>query len=150
MKSNIRSGIFMKKNILVIDAQGGGLGKQLIAHIKKEMNGVHVIAVGTNSAATTAMLKAGADEAATGENSVVVSCRKADFIIGPLGIVIADSMLGEITPRMALSVSRSNAKRILIPFVNCDNYIAGVSDLSTGHLVANALEHLKKLVTNEG
>ncbi len=78
--------------ILVVDAQGGGLGKQLIHSIRKEISDVHILAVGTNTAATTAMLKAGADEAATGENPVLVASRKADIIIGPIGMVIADAM----------------------------------------------------------
>lgn len=130
--------------ILVIDAQGGGLGKQLITRIKRELPDVHITAVGTNSIAMAAMKKAGADEAATGENAVVVSCRRAKIIIGPIGIVIADSMIGEVTPNMAVAVAQSSAKRILIPFCNCDNYIVGVEEFNTGHLIAKAVEQLKK------
>ena len=139
---------FKKMKILVIDAQGGGLGKQIIATIKKDYPEVHILAVGTNTIATSAMLKAGADEAATGENSVVVASRQADIIIGPIGIVVADSMLGEITPTMARAVAQSDSKRILIPFNNCQNYIAGVSDLNTGKLVEDAVSYLKKLLDN--
>lgn len=138
----------MNTTVLVIDAQGGGLGKQLISAIKKDLPNVHVLAVGTNTAATAAMLKSGADAAATGENAVLVACRKADFIIGPVGMVIADAMLGEITPVMAKAVAQANAVRIMIPFSNCDNYIAGVSDFSTGRLVSDALNELKKQVTD--
>ena len=130
--------------VLVIDAQGGGLGKQLITSIRKDFPEIHILAVGTNSSATAAMLKAGANEAATGENSVFVACRKADIIIGPIGRVIADAMLGEITPAMARAVASADAKRILIPFSNCDNYIAGVEDFTTGKLVKDALGYLKK------
>ena len=133
--------------ILVIDAQGGGLGRQLIAEIKKNFEHVTVLAVGTNATATAAMLKAGADTAATGENAVAVACRKADFIIGPVGMVIADAMLGEITPAMAKAVAQADAARILIPFSNCDNYIAGVAQVPTGKLVEDALAQLKKQVT---
>ena len=129
--------------ILVIDAQGGGIGRQLITAIKQDIPAARVIAVGTNSAATTAMLKAGADEAATGENSVIVGCRRADIIVGPIGIVIADSMLGEVTPKMALAVSQSSAKRILIPFNHCDNRIVGISDFSTGTLIQSAIEEIQ-------
>ena len=132
--------------ILIIDAQGGGLGKQLITNIKKDFQGAFITAVGTNSIATAAMLKAGADEAATGENSVITACRSADIIIGPIGIVIADAMIGEITAEMAAAVARSNAKRILIPFSNCDNYIAGVADQSTGRLITDAIKQLKSLM----
>ncbi len=130
--------------ILVIDAQGGGLGKQLITKIKKDIPELTVIAVGTNTIATAAMLKAGADEAATGENAVIVASRKADIIIGPIGIVIADAMLGEITPKMALAVAQSEAMRIIIPFSNCDNYVAGVSDFGISRLTKDALDFLKK------
>ncbi|MBQ8923679.1 MAG: DUF3842 family protein [Lachnospiraceae bacterium] len=129
--------------ILVIDAQGGGIGKQLVTAIKQNIEGVHIIAVGTNSAATTSMLKAGADEAATGENSVIVGCRKADVIVGPIGIIIADSLLGEVTPKIALAVSQSDAKRVLIPFNHCDNIIVGISDFSTGNLIKQAIEEIK-------
>lgn len=87
--------------ILVIDGQGGGLGRQLVAAVKKAVPQAVVTAIGTNSAATSAMLKAGADRAATGENAVVVGCRRADVILGPIGIVMADALLGEITPAMA-------------------------------------------------
>ena len=135
-------------NLLVIDAQGGGLGKQIITKIKADYPEVNILAVGTNTIATSAMLKAGADEAATGENSVVVASKQADVIIGPIGIVVADSMLGEITPVMAKAVAQSKAKRILIPFNNCQNYIAGVGDLNTGKLVDDAISYLKKLLDN--
>ena len=132
------------KKVLVIDAQGGGLGKQLISRIKKELPDVFITAVGTNSIATQAMMKAGADEQATGENSVVVSCRKAEIIVGPIEIVIADSMIGEVTPAMAVAVAQSPAKRILVPFCNCDNFIAGVNEFNTGQLIRSAVEQLKK------
>lgn len=131
--------------ILIIDAQGGGLGKQLILEIKKNIPDAHILAVGTNSVATTSMLKAGADEVATGENAVVVGCRNADIIAGPVGIVISDSLFGEITPKIALCVSRSKAKRILIPFNNCDNIVAGVADLSMNKLIQSAINEIKKL-----
>ena len=94
--------------ILVIDGQGGGLGRQLVAAVKKAVPQAVVTAIGTNSAATSAMLKAGADRAATGENAVVVGCRRADVILGPIGIVMADALLGEITPAMAQAVAQSD------------------------------------------
>lgn len=102
--------------------------------------------MGTNSAATSAMLKAGADEAATGENPVVVCCRKADLIVGPIGIVIADALLGEITPKMSAAVGQSRARRILIPVNHCDNRIVGVPDLSVGKLVEGVLEEIRKVL----
>ena len=134
--------------ILVIDAQGGGIGRQLVTAIKQNIPTATVMAVGTNSAATTAMLKAGADEAATGENSVIVGCRRADFIVGPIGIVIADSLLGEVTPKMALAVAQSNAKRILIPFNHCDNVIVGIPDFNISSLIQNVIDEIKKTVND--
>ncbi len=116
--------------ILVIDAQGGGIGRQIVAAIHKNIPNATVTAVGTNTAATTAMLKAGADHGATGENAVIVGARKADVIIGPIGIVIADSLFGEITPAMAIAVGKSGAKRILIPVNHCDNIVAGTRELN--------------------
>lgn len=138
----------MKKpiNILVIDAQGGGIGRQLVGSIKQELPEVSVTAVGTNSAAASAMLKAGADRAATGENAVVVACRTADVILGPVGIVIADAMLGEITPVMAAAVGRSPARRILIPFDHCDNVVVGVADMSMSGLIREAVKALRTVV----
>ena len=132
-------------NIVVIDAQGGGLGRQLVAEIRQRYPSVTVTAVGTNSAATAAMLKAGASQGATGENAVVVNCRSADVIIGPIGIVIADSMLGEITERMATAVGRSSARRILLPMNRCDTIVAGVSSKGTAALVGDAMRCLKEL-----
>lgn len=131
-----------EKKILIIDAQGGGLGRQLITEIRKTDPKIHITAVGTNSAATLAMLKAGADEAATGENAVVVTSRDADVILGPVGVVIADSMLGEITPKMAAAAAQSKACKILIPFNSCNIHIAGVNGISTGVLMQGALKEL--------
>ena len=127
-------------NILVIDAQGGGLGKQLVAGLKKAIPGAEITAVGTNTLATQAMLKAGADVAATGENAVVVGCRKADIIMGPVGIVIADSLYGEITAAMAVAVGSSRAVRILIPMNRCETLIAGCGAKGTGVLIEEAIQ----------
>lgn len=132
--------------ILIIDGQGGGLGRQLVSAVKEKYPENEILVVGTNSAATNAMLRAGADQAATGENSVAVASERADVIMGPIGIVIADSMLGEITPRMALSVGQSRAKRILIPVNLCDNIVVGVNEISMTKNVQNAVEALGVLM----
>ena len=131
--------------VLVIDGQGGGLGRQLVTALKAYAPDIEVLAVGANSTATNAMLKAGADQAATGENSVLAASRQADVIMGPVGIVIADSMLGEITPAMAVAVGQSTAKRILIPVNLCDNIVVGVTDASMGKNVQNAIDALAGL-----
>lgn len=132
-------------NILVIDAQGGGIGKQLVASLKKELPGAVVTAVGTNSLATSAMLRAGADQGATGENAVVVNCRRADVIVGPIGIVIADALLGEITPAIACAVGQSAAKRVLIPVNHCDNMVAGLPDTNMGRLIRDAVAQIQEI-----
>lgn len=132
-------------NILVVDAQGGGIGRQLTAALKRTVADAVVTAVGTNSMATSAMLKEGADHAATGENAVIVGARDADVIVGPVGIVIADSLFGEITPAMATAIGQSRAKRILIPVSHCDNVVAGVPETSIAALVQDAVEKIRTL-----
>ena len=135
--------------ILVIDGQGGGLGRQLVGAVRAQYPDLEILAVGTNSAATSAMLKAGASQAATGENAVRVCCRKADVILGPVGIVIADAMLGEITPAMASAVGQSPAKRILVPVNQCDNLIVGIPEQSMSKFVQSAVELLNALISEQ-
>ena len=132
--------------VLIVDGQGGGVGRQLAAQIKETFPDVQLMAVGTNTIATSAMLKGGADTAATGENAVLVAARKADVIVGPLGIVVADSLGGEISPAMANAVAQSDAKRILIPFKHCENVIVGVSDYTLGHLIQQAIDELRNII----
>ena len=131
--------------ILIIDGQGGGLGKLLVEELKKEKD-LEIMAVGTNSTAAAAMKKAGAKQAAAGENSVIVACRKADIIIGAVGIAIADSLLGEITPAMAAAVGQSNAVKILIPVNKCDILIAGCEPKPVAFFVRNAAERVRELL----
>ena len=131
-------------NVLIIDGQGGGIGRMLVGAVKSAYPEVTVTAVGTNSAATAAMLKAGADLAATGENAVCVGCRSADVIAGPVGIVIADALLGEITPKMAVAVGQSKAKRVLVPMNHCDNMVVGVEDVQVSKLIQAAVKEIGK------
>lgn len=135
----------MAANVLVIDGQGGGLGRQLVAAIAAVCPEAELTAVGTNSLAANAMLKAGAARAATGENAVVVNCRHADVIVGPIGIVIADALLGEITPAMAAAVCQSGAKRVLVPINHCENYVVGVPEQPVSQLVSAAAQKVKAL-----
>lgn len=132
--------------VLVIDAQGGGIGKQIIQTIRKRELDVEIIAVGTNSTATGNMIRAGADNAATGENPVIVNCRTADIVVGPIGIVIADSMYGEITPNMALAVAQCRARKILIPINKCENFVVGVNDLTVSHLISCAVDEISSFL----
>lgn len=133
-------------NILVIDGQGGQLGGQIIKSLKANFENIDITAVGTNATATAAMLKFGASRGATGENPVVVACRKADIIIGPIGIVIADAMLGEITPQMAAAVGRADATRILLPINKCDNLVAGIGDITMTAIIEDAIEKVRACV----
>lgn len=138
----------MDSRILVMDGQGGQLGSQVIKALLAKYPDVQLTAVGTNAAATAAMMKAGAARAATGENPAIVACRKADIIIGPIGIVIADSLLGEITPAMATAVGQADAVRILIPMNRCENMVAGVNNLSTSVLIQDAVEKVGRILTS--
>ena len=131
--------------ILVIDAQGGGLGRQIVTRIKEAHPEYSVTAVGTNTEATNAMRKAGADIAATGENAVIVNSRSVDVICGPIGIVIADSLYGEITPEMAKAVAQSSATRLLIPINRCENIIIGVEKPNLSVMVDQLVNRITEL-----
>jgi len=136
-------------NLLVIDGQGGQLGSQIIKAIRTRYNDINIVAVGTNATATTSMIKAGANQGATGENPVIVASRKADVIIGPVGIVIADSLLGEITPKMAVAIGQSNATKILVPINKCENLVAGVPNLTTTALIDDTLNKLQENISKK-
>lgn len=133
-------------NVVIIDGQGGQLGAQLVKEVVSNFPNVDITAIGTNALATANMLKAGAKNAATGENPTVVACRSADVVIGPVGIVIADSLLGEITPKMALAVAQADAERILIPMNKCRNRIAGFHGVNTSALISDAIQKLSEII----
>ena len=135
-----------KKKVIVIDGQGGRLGCLMIEKIREAGLECLVRAVGTNTLATNAMLKAGADEAATGENPVVVACREADVIIGPVGILSADALLGEITPTMAAAIGRSGAEKILLPVNMCNTHVVGANQSGFSQLIDQAVSELKKYI----
>ena len=132
--------------VLVIDGQGGRIGQQLIKAILSRYPEVELTAIGTNSLATSAMHKGGAAQGATGENALLVACRKADVILGPLGIVIADALMGEISPAMAAAVGQSPAKKILIPMNQCDIFVSGVSEGPVSRLLEGAVDQLGRLL----
>ncbi len=133
------------KKVLIIDGQGGLLGKQMVAACKKVLPSAEITAVGTNTMATAAMLKAGATNGATGENAVIVGARRADIIVGPVGIAIADSLLGEITPAMATAIGQSEAIKILLPVNKCNNIIIGTDNKTTSDLIDEAIEKIKEI-----
>ena len=132
-------------NILVIDGQGGRLGRKLVESIRKACPDTEITAVGTNSIATQNMMNSGcADHLATGENAVIVACRTAQIIVGPFGIATADAMLGEISPAMANAVAASPAYRVLIPMNLCSTYIAGVTAGSAA-ILEDAMRRIREL-----
>lgn len=133
------------RSVAVIDGQGGKMGQMIIERIRSAKLPCQITAVGTNSTATAAMLKAGADAGATGENPVLVACRTADVIIGPIGILAADSLLGEITPQMAVAVGQSSAQKLLLPVNLCRNTVVGTQDVSLSRLMDQAVELLRPL-----
>ena len=134
-------------NILVIDAQGGGIGRQLVAAVKKAFPEDRVTAVGTNSIAAANMLKAGADRAATGENAVCYNVHKAQIVMGPLGLLAANSLMGEVSPAIAAALSRTEAKRILIPVSStCGILVAGAAGGKLEELLDNAVDLAAKEV----
>ena len=131
--------------ILIIDGQSGRLGAQIIEGLKKAgLSELHsLIAIGTNALATSAMINAGADQGATGENPVIVQCRTADIIAGPIGVTLADAMLGEVSPRMAAAVGQSAALRVLLPSDRCNTFIAGVAPgMTRRQLIDAAVERI--------
>ena len=132
--------------IIVIDGQGGNIGKQIVKSIKENFPKEYVRTVGTNSVATANMLKAGADEGATGENAVVVACKEADIIVGPIGIIIADALLGEVSKDMACAISSSNAKKVLIPLNKCDVLVSGVKAKNTNELLEDTIKILNGII----
>ena len=133
--------------IVIIDGQGGSLGKALVEAIRRTHPTLEILAIGTNSMAASAMLRGGASAIATGENPVVVAARDADFIIGPLGLIAADSLHGEITPTMASAVSQSKAHKILIPISKCNISIVGKQELPLGEMIDFVVEELGSLLS---
>ncbi|MDD7051242.1 MAG: DUF3842 family protein [Lachnospiraceae bacterium] len=128
--------------VTIIDGQGGRIGKALVEQIKKKWPLLELYAIGTNTMATSAMLKAGADYGATGENPCIVNARDADVILGPVGIVFADSLLGEITPAIATAVGASKAFKILIPTNRCNHHIVGCNEGSLSQYLLLAVDKL--------
>ena len=132
--------------VVIIDGQGGKMGQMLIERIKGQKIPCELIAIGTNSIATAVMLKAGADAGATGENPVIVASRDADVIVGPIGIIAADSLLGEVTPAMAVAVGQSKAKKLLLPVNLCNNIIIGTGSLPMAKLIEEAVAEISNIV----
>ena len=133
--------------IAVVDGQGGGIGKAVVEKLRASLGvEVGILALGTNALATSLMLKAGANEGASGENAIVVNAPKVDYIIGSIGIISADSMLGEVTPAMARAVAQSPAMKILIPLNRCNIFVAGLQSKPLPDYIDNAVDMLKSFI----
>ena len=128
--------------IMVMDGQGGGVGRSLIEETHLNYPDAELVAVGTNAAATSNMMKGGTAVGATGENAVICNSRRADVIVGPIGIVMANAMLGEITPKMAEAVAASDAKILLIPMSRCNAQVMGVESRKLGDYIKEAVEKI--------
>ena len=131
--------------VLVIDGQGGKMGRALVENILKQNIPCELVAIGTNALATEAMLKGGATAAATGENPVIVNAKDADVIAGPMGIIAANTLLGEVTPSMALAVSESRALKVLIPVNRCRIYAAGIEDKTPAQYIESAVRKISEV-----
>ena len=133
------------KKVVVIDGQGGKLGRLIIEQLKAAAD-IEVMAIGTNSIATATMLRAGANSGATGENPVIVNCRDADIIVGPIGIIATDALHGEVTAAMAMAVGASSAQKVLLPVSRCQITVMGITPMPTAELAGLAVKHVLKLV----
>ena len=129
--------------IAVIDGQGGGIGKAIVDGIKKHIPEAEVLALGTNSMATGQMLRAGADEGATGENAIVHNVADVDIIVGVIAILNANALMGELSPKMAEAIGSSNANKVLLPINRCGINVVSVEDVSLGTHIDNAIDIIK-------
>ena len=137
------------QKIVVIDGQGGRMGKTVIEQLLKRLPNLEIYGIGTNSIATAALLKAGAAHGATGENPILVNSADADIIIGPIGIVIPNSLLGEITPSIAVAIGSSRAYKILIPVNRCNHFIAGCQEATLTSYIAIVCDEVERRCRDE-
>ncbi len=134
----------------IVDGQGGGIGKTIVSKLKSKFkDDIEIIALGTNSLATSAMLKAGADCGATGENAIIVTSKKIDVLIGPVAIISANSMMGEISPLIANAISDSSAEKFLIPLNRCGIHIVGTEEIRFNTIIDSLIENLTDFFKNK-
>lgn len=133
--------------IAVIDGQGGGIGKHITEKLRKELpDNIDIIALGTNAVATTQMIKAGANEGASGEAAIIYNVTRVDIIVGPVSILVPNSMLGELTPQIASAISASLAEKILVPVYKNNFVIVGLNSEPLPHLIDRLVENVMKII----
>ncbi len=132
--------------IAVVDGQGGGIGRAIVEKLRAAMPDVEIVALGTNSAATGQMIRAGADDGATGENAIVHNMKYVDVVVGVIGIINANSMMGELSPRMAQAIGESRAYKVLLPINRCNIHVVSVEDAPLGVHLDNAVRAIKEYV----
>jgi len=136
--------------VMVVDGMGGRIGQEIVSRLRTAFGtGVELLAVGTNSAATAAMMKAGANRGATGENAVRITVRDADVVIGPLSVLIPDSMMGEVTPLMAESLALSSARKVMLPLTNPRIDLVGITKNPLPHLMDEAIAIVASMLEKE-
>jgi len=137
-----------RKTICIVDGQGGGIGSFIIKRLKEVYGeSVEIVALGTNAIATSQMLKAKANRGASGENAIVQTVPKADVIIGAMGVVLANAMMGEVTPKMAAAIATSPAPKLILPLSQENIDVVGASSMPLPHLVDELIDrHLKQLI----
>lgn len=136
-------------NVAVVDGQGGGIGRAIVEKVRKAFPDLEITALGTNSAATSQMLKAGATEGATGENAIVHNMKHVDVVMGVIGILNANAMMGELTPAMAAAIGGSHTYKILLPVNRCHIHVVSVKDISLGEHIDNAIKVLADYMENK-
>ena len=135
------------RRVLVLDGQGGGIGAQLVRLLRPRLpEDCELLCLGTNVLATSAMLKAGGSQGATGENAIVYQAARAELILGPIGIIMANGILGEVSPTMAAAVSGSDAVKILIPSTTCGIHVAGTENCRLDEYLRRAIEQAEKVL----
>lgn len=136
--------------VLVVDGMGGRIGQEVVVRLREAFGErVEVLAVGTNSTATTAMLKAGANRGATGENALRVTAREADVVIAPLSLLVPDSMMGEVTAAMAQALAASGARKVMLPLTNPRIDLVGVTKTPLPHLLDEAIAVVSSMLGKE-
>lgn len=135
--------------IAVVDGQGGGIGKAIVEKLKAAMPQMRVIALGTNAVATGQMLRAGADDGATGENAIIHNMQHVDIVVGVIGILNANSMMGELSPAMAAAIGGSHTYKVLLPINRCHIHVVSVEDVPLGKHIENAIEAIEEYIKEE-